>query len=629
MTLSLASLIAGAWQVWIQILVMVSFALVVIAACVDVFSNVPAKTTILPNVIILLIALGVVLGFFTVPAERVIGRDDQGTYSNAAINIARTQTYKHPFPVLSALPQDARAYFLMNKPITGYAGNREFQHHIGWRIQEGSLVPMFPPVYSLWLAGFYATAGWIGMEYQGTLLLVATGLMLGWMARPWLGFHPACLLIVAWWLNPLTLWFSRTYYAENLLLIWWLLIVGLMQIRTNKALWVASMMAGMAPLIKVEGLLIPVGLMGLSIFRFVPYKIILTGVLAGASVTGMWFASSDFSYLISSCTMLVGGKGLVLVVGLLMVGVAGWFRETLLSFWTKHEIKFLASLVLILVYAAFIRPYFGTPHTFYYWPVESVIESWREHTFNRIGWYLSHPGLILACLGIFVALRKWKDFTPDKILFFGVGFIALLLICYDLRNAPVQPYAMRRLLVFGWPLLMVACLQAVRYLPKVTWASTVIVSGLLLLTLPLNLDINTKLVFPHIRNQIETLASHLPPNAVILTGDDEPGTFLVSPLSLLANRPTFALTVPNPQSIDAKDYNRVVAATIDSLTHSGYRVFFLTEQPHGLIPPQTPVKPVFKAEIKSQYFIQNASHLITETSPWEYQFAVFEVQNRP
>ena len=133
-------------------------------------------------------------------------------------------------------------------------------------------------------------------------------------------------------------------------------------------------------------------------------------------------------------------------------------RQTLFSLpsatpwlpWAGAALTLLAS-----GYAYFVRPKVGVEYDrFFFWPAGAFIRSYREDTFVRLGWYWQPWGLAWATAGVAALAFQLRAAWQKTFWLLGAG--ALCVLCYDLRNNPVQPYAMRRLVPAASPLLISA-----------------------------------------------------------------------------------------------------------------------------------------------------------------------------
>jgi hypothetical protein len=211
-------------------------------------------------------------------------------------------------------------------------------------------------------------------------------------------------------------------------------------------------------------------------------------------------------------------------------------------------------ILALAAYAYWIRPNpaGARADTFFFWPINGFLRSYREETFFRLGWYWQHLGLALAVCGL--ALLAVRLRRPWQKAFFWVGLTALFILCYDLRNNPLQPYAMRRLIPAALPCLI---LGAAAFLPicsevllrsnqRAGWNSigqkliagvASLGTGVLLFGfLRVNADLNTepeKGNFAGLVAQTSGLARQLPARSILLIRSNAPLAALATPLQII------------------------------------------------------------------------------------------------
>ncbi|MDL5046572.1 hypothetical protein QQ054_11060 [Oscillatoria amoena NRMC-F 0135] len=581
-----------------------------------------------------LLAVATTLWLYAVPAERMMGRDDQGAYSNVAIHLARTGQYTVSSPALGQIAPESKKWFLSHMP-TGAFQLREnsrllWHHHIGYRAEGDRIVPVFPPVYPVFLSGAYGIAGWTGMEWQGYVLLICAAALSGVLVSRLWGAMAGMAMTLLWLFFPLNLWFARTYYAENLLVCVWLLILCLLMLPPSKKLLLAlGLLAGLSPLIKIDSLLL---VAGFAAYAWVsPFRLAgLTGLFIGGFVSLAWFIfSGGGSYPLDILGNLGAGKWLGLCVagvGIPLIFLWADGRKKMAAFLSEPWVWRVGAILLLLLalYACFLRPLTDEPHTFYYAAVGGVVESGREKTFPRLGWYLTVPGLWLAMAGLLLWFLDMRRAHRVAVLFWCVGVGALIFFCYELRNAPVFPYGMRRMMVYAAPVLLAGFVFLFTKAKRSPVLPLITAMALIAGWTPLNSRMNTERNFPDMRRQIDALGKLLPPGAIVLTGADEPGTFLVSPLQVIHGIDTFALNAPSAEnSIVRIQYESALIRQVNHWQDHGRPVYFLTAFPDNLIPSNLPVTPAFKTRIQSRFFPQSAELPIAPAESWEYHFAVF------
>lgn len=607
------------------------------------------------------------------PAERILGREDQGTYSSSAIHLANTGKYSVHAPVLRLIPREFNPLFFLYEPLAGFSRQssppRQWLHHIGFLVEGDQIIPVFPPGYPVWLASVYSWGGWRGLAYQGYLLLILTSLALSLLIQKvWeycgtpahdshdplpnsqhshSGMGPnlppnsqkgtgnpmAVWGGLLYLLMPLALWLARTYYAENLLVLVWLLAIWwLLHEPCPWSSFAAGIWASLSLLIKVEGIVILlatlIGLAGGILFRRTKFNLpLFSGLVIGLAPTALWFATQNTAYFDQTLLAVGGIRSLALFAALLLVtGVFAWqlnrhppLKPDLLHRYMIHAV--ILFLFLLSLYGYFIRPHPGNPDQLFYWPTQSLIKSYREDTFYRLGWYLTPAGLGVAVIGTLLLLRRisWNALG----LFWITGLSLLIYLSYDLKNSPAQPYAMRRMIPFCLPLLVMGMAYGASLLPR--RSSLLLILILILATTPLNLKLNRTPIFPGVREQLESLASRLPDKSILVTSTDEPGTFLVSPLQVMYGKNALALQIPEQGSPDERAYRKAFERCIQHFTAHGWRIFLLSENPGRFTGSGIKTVPLFQDNITTRYFINRSESLDLNIHPWEYSYSVSEM----
>ncbi|MDA3959202.1 MAG: hypothetical protein PF961_00300 [Planctomycetota bacterium] len=312
------------------------------------------------------------------------------------------------------------------------------------------------------------------MVWTNWVLAVLSASMVGLIVlRRW-GGRASGLGFLLMLLNPLQVWLANHHYAELMLQAWWLLVVLAYMCRASAK--------GVANLVVVIGLVLGLtikidALAGLMLG--LPLMVQLRGskrtvvarLLAGGLSCGLalWVQATAHSYVSGSLGGVLGGLGLPIGV-LVVAGVVAWrcylSRKPAIIGWTRPRsgLRFTVVVVgsLLLAFALWIRPHFGVPDSYYYWPHRMQIQSWREHTLARLAWYFSWPGLVVAWAGVLCLVYRlsWRNGVFPIVL---VGVAVAALLGYDVHNNPRQPYVMRRLVPYVVPLLIIGIIVVYRF----------------------------------------------------------------------------------------------------------------------------------------------------------------------
>lgn len=470
--------------------------------------------------------------------EPVIGNDDQGTYALTAIALTRSGHDRIPMPALGLATAEEWPLLTTLERPEGLRGGSDAGRvpmvALGFRaVDDGAAKAVFPPAYPVLLASGMLLGGTHGLSVAQLLLVPVSALLLGlFLARtvhPWAGF----LGWVGTLACPLHVWMGNAIYAEQLIQVWSLLSLCLMtwHVPGHRSPWVmlAAIAAAVAAMtVKVDGLLIGaclmVGAAALSV-RHGQRGLLWTAMVGGVAATSWYWWESGGAYLLGTARAVLSGWSILVV--LLAVAV-GWGVYRWKGIMTPRRLRvgrFLLVGVLgaLALYAYVWRPGPATPDSFWYWPQQRDILSHREETFLRLGWYLTPIGLLLSVVGV---LTLW-GLTINRLLLLllTIGTALLVVFCYDLFNNPLQPYAMRRFLTLGIPVLVagIACW----WLALSTWARVprrvaAGIGGLMLAFLVLSwVPLGAKLVqvgrYSGFTAQLEQMASLVPPRSLILT----------------------------------------------------------------------------------------------------------------
>ena len=179
------------------------------------------------------------------------------------------------------------------------------------------------------------------------------------------------------------------------------------------------------------------------------------------------------------------------------------------------------SIGLILIYFYFVRPQVSEPHMIFADESGRGIDSLREQTFYRLGWYFTPFGLALASAGLLAALTRRMH--SARLAFVGMAMLFLLYYSYDIHCTPYQPYAMRRLFPFVVPALCFGIPFLIQNIPVKICSPKA--GGLLILLitailLPQFQQITQKLIirenYKGLYKYLSTVSQKLPKDAFIL-----------------------------------------------------------------------------------------------------------------
>jgi hypothetical protein len=549
----------------------------------------------------LVIAAGAVVPFaYAPPGEPIIGGADEGIYLSSAIHMARTGSYQIEVPILRETTSALRPWMLGYEPAEAQrrsnASPRFWNYHTGFVLDpqppadwsdperpissQATINPQFPPGFPLLLAAAYDVGGWRALSIANRVLMLLAAALLGLLANRWLparGGIGLCVFLVAL-CHPLNLWVGRSFFAEPSALCLWLLALLAWALRRGPDDARAGLLTGAALAaglyFKFDTLLVG-SLTALALFFAAGLRFKIAFFLASAVAgLGALLAWRQFSWPNFSGTLGAVGQSRMLwflaAGGLLALGWKWWETRRRAGVAAGEQFSFrrylslgLALTVLgLAAYAYWIRPNPGEAEVdqFFFWPIEGMLRSYREETFFRLGWYWQPLGLALAVIG--VALLGFRLRIAWQKVFYWAGLLSLVILSYDLRNNPLQPYAMRRLLTAGmpflilgatasFPLLWEALLRARRHWPKRicrrVGAVTALAGTAALLAgfSPINSPLNTRPKqgnFGGLMGQTSQLANLLPPHSVVILRRNTPLATLATPLQVLEGIDTILLS---------------------------------------------------------------------------------------
>jgi len=519
-----------------------------------------------------LIFLAVLIGAFAVlqhPEGRWDGENDDGLYANIAVHLARTGSTSVEAAAFEELPGSLRKLFAVKRPLQAQPGGEDLTQFWGpslgaffhdqspfesdaqtsgsfhWSIQ-------FPAGMPVWLAGWIALGGYGGAGFGAFLLLPVAAGLLAVMMRDWTGDGRGGLIAALFFLtNPLAVWLANTHYAELLTSVCWLsalLWLG----RLTRYPFVGSLgvvcWCAAAACVKVEGLLLGIGTLFVafllhgrewkrSIGLGLGTVILLPVVVWGYGPVGWQNASDTLASFLSGKVMLAG------LCGGLAVSIA-WSLRRHLHWLNRVEVRWAMAGVCVLGFAwlGLIRPNLEGDHAFYYWPARGEILSWRAFTFPRLSWYQGTWGLLAICLGIALWMRwggPWrKGSNGVGLAFLGAALAFGLVYFHDIRNNPIQPYAMRRLIPVVLPGLLVVATLGWRSIPgRRTVLRVVSICGLLTILAGQVFGLiwlGRERPDPFLPDQVAALAEQLPADGIYVLGPEASRTAV--PLRCLGKR---------------------------------------------------------------------------------------------
>jgi len=391
---------------------------------------------------------------------------------------------------------------------------------------ESTLRSVFPTGFPLVAASMTKLGGERILFYANTLLLFASACSFFLLARQLASSPLALLGSLLFLFFPLHFWLSATGFAELLLVF---LALECLRALIQKRYGIAIVIAAVSPLVKVDAWWLVVLLLAFLPFFVKRLRDLTRLGLTFAFLVGVLIVTLSLSgsgYMLDTIASLLR-EPFVWTASILGIGLMGLAYYTYRSRgWSRHQTQIVQVAILAFVgtsfvFFLFVRPSMGGEDSFYYWPLQREILSYREFSLPRLAWYFSLPGLIFA-LGALLYLPISRV-TDCKVLWFLflLATIPLLLFAWDIRNNPIQPYAMRRFVPFVTPILLLALLLSAhglmerwRKIPRISPPLGLI--ALLLYFVTFNQKWTRDWNQEGIAKQLTYIADLLPSNAVVL-----------------------------------------------------------------------------------------------------------------
>lgn len=409
------------------------------------------------------------------PSDDWLVGSDQGLYLAQSQLIQKTgKTVWYPEP-REALADLRDIVFTEAMPgsqrdtLTEYRRPRFIPHYFGVDLKapEAGLTAMFPDGFPFYLAGWGFWFGESAKIWANPCWLVISSLLVTVILLRYTSLFPALLTGLLFGSFPLNIWAGNHLYSEPMAGTIWLLAIYCAMVRSRAGMVGFALCANFLPLIKIDGLwAVGGGFVAIHyLFRKTENKqstwwsLVLYGGLTITTVFLLWSDKYTYYYatLGSIAQSIVKSTYTPLIVCLFIVLYKcknGIFK------WDKWAI---CMAFVGILYLWLLRPYVGLDSDrFYYDSVHKIIESEREYTLWRLGWYFSQPALILSLAGCIFLLARDRDLLLKGMVW--AGLIVLLFFVYDLRNRPEQPYAFRRFSIYAIPVLFVGMAWAVEHL---------------------------------------------------------------------------------------------------------------------------------------------------------------------
>ena len=537
------------------------------------------------------------------PNENTLGNHDQGMYLAAASHLCAKGSHAMETPWISQSPAEYRRFF--TKKISPSLKTESLQDNTHLGTQPGfyltdaigsSQYIQFPPGYPTVLAIFWSISGYGLVAYSNLIICLLCGLMLAAVSCNYmrgLGTLSTWLLFI---FCPLTIWSANHLYAEPSLLLLWLMALWALEFSEEYPLLsatLASLSIGAAFLIKIDALplfVLPLAYASTCKSRCLRFRatFLILSIVACLFATGFYlhYSKPYFEFTLSG---LLSGRllwGIIFALSFVAVALAvRTIRLRVLAIIQAHSQLLRYSLVLsiglILCYLYFVRPHTLEPHMIFADDSGEKIESLREQTFYRLGWYFTPFGLALASIGLIAAFIKRAHST--QLAFTGIALLFLLYYSYDIHCTPYQPYAMRRLFpfvvpafCFGIPFLIQTMTVKLRS-PKIAGLLILLVTAILL---PQFQQINQKLIirenYKGLYKYLSTASQKLPKDELVLVNGKGQAYLYAAALRYIFERECI-LVYPDYR---ARDYHAMIG---DLMANKDRSLYVLSAFPNDRI----------------------------------------------
>lgn len=388
-------------------------------------------------------------GIYT--SESILGGRDQGLYATHGAHIAQTGRLRSE-PPYEKLYEGENLELVSSSNPGGYF----FDFH------NGDMYMQFPPTVALHLGQFFGIGSYEGLLWfnpliAGINILLFFGLSIQFMSRRW-AFVGTCLFA----LNAAQVWNARITLSEiltqNFILAGLALAAASLARENRLGYIVACLIASAAAFTRVDGFLIPAFLIISNLLLQLTHtksskngfdkalRSSSLGILALFACAYIYNAQTTAGYFV----VFSGKIKIVFSIGVLLTliqylpektGIQNRIRSTLLSRFFLNRV--IVALVLLAIYAYFIRPYmepFSEFENKHY-----GIRNYRENSLIDLSKYLSIPVIVLALWGLGVAIRNLSDRQKSAIAIPLVSWLGFSLIyLYDPQISTDHIWRIRR-----------------------------------------------------------------------------------------------------------------------------------------------------------------------------------------
>ncbi|MCA9929686.1 MAG: glycosyltransferase family 39 protein [Anaerolineales bacterium] len=514
----------------------------------------PDKVSLL--LLVLLVGSGIV--YFR-PHEYVLGGIDPGGYMNIAVTAVRTGD----FIVTDEWTAELREFADTTLRQQPAVWRTKYLQFVGWYIDDQHperTIPQFFPFHPMLVAIGISLGGLMGgllvTPVWGTLSLAALFLLGRRLFNQYIGLLAALFLA----LTPTHIYFARYPTTEPLTLL--LVFTGLLAFQ---ALWddaeparlwgvLGGATFGAAFLTRIDLPLVAGLLFLFFVLRWWQRRwsagwtaaaIMLSILTVHAALSALllnwpytWNTYGSIARILAQSSLVVA-VGVLGVLGL-MAAVLMMRRMTWVQFKASRYGRLLQSnpfrwslvgiVILLSLFAYFVRPILQPPGIYSVWPVGSEAYVLDGENWVRLGWYVTPVGLALATAGLAVLLKRYS--LNQLGLFLAIGMATIVQYVYRIFNTAYHIYAMRRYVPIVIPMLVLYTAVAIwaifHWRPR--WWPAQVTGGILIVGMCAGLVYQSRAVLPlrDLRGAVDyltTLHEQIDPAAIILISEPETMTF--------------------------------------------------------------------------------------------------------
>jgi 4-amino-4-deoxy-L-arabinose transferase-like glycosyltransferase len=285
------------------------------------------------------------------------------------------------------------------------------------------------------------------------------------------------------------------------------------------------------------------------------------------------------------------------------------------------------TVVLLSLYAYFLRPVLEPPREYAVWPETSVGIVLNGENWVRMGWYLTPLGLFLATIGLALILARGA--LPRMTVVLGVGVLTTLQYVYNILNAHYHIYAMRRYVPIVIPMLLLFAAVGALAFPVLRrrWI-TYSVRGLCVAGLAAGLLYQARFVLPQqdfkgVLAQVQALDAHLDPDAIVLFAEPAAGIFadtVGTPLRFIAGREVATVRADHPQNA------AFLTALMARASTTGQRVQLLATAPlSDSVRENVVILPASVYTVSSELLMNTYAGYPSQIQPVFYAVEIYDV----